>query len=158
MRLRPLYVAGLISMKQRLLIVDGHSMIFRWTELAALHARNGAVARAELVKRLTNFQDNSTWTVAVVFDGRAGPASDVSDPDGIHVFYSASGQTADSLIERLAAKYTSTLDVTVATDDNLERTTVSSLGGSAMSSLQLKEEIEAADRQIADRIRQLKKR
>ncbi len=153
-----IYVADLIDMKQRLLIVDGHSMIFRWPELSGLHARNGAVARAELVKWLTNFQDNSTWTVVVVFDGRAGAASDASDPDGIHVFYSASGQTADSLIERLAAKYASELDVTVATDDNLERTTVSSLGGSAMSSLQLKEEMEAANRQMADRIRQLKKR
>jgi len=145
-------------MPHRLLIVDGHSIIFRWPELSKLHARNGVVARAELVKRLTNFQDNSTWTVVVVFDGRAGPASDMSDTDGIHVFYSASGQTADSLIERLAAKYASELDVTVATDDNLERTTVSSLGGSAMSSLQLKEEMEAADRQIAERIHQLKRR
>ncbi|MEX1117922.1 MAG: NYN domain-containing protein [Terrimicrobiaceae bacterium] len=144
-------------MKQRLLIVDGHSMIFRWPELSKMHGRSGAVARAELVKRLTNYQDNSTWTVVVVFDGRAGAASDVSEPDGIHVFYSAAGQTADSLIERLAAKYAPELDVTVATDDNLERTTVSSLGGSAMSILQLLEDMDAADRHMAERIRQLKR-
>jgi predicted RNA-binding protein with PIN domain len=133
-------------------------MIFQWEDLARQHARNGVAARQELVKRLTGYQDTSGCSVAVVFDGKGGRASDASEPHGIHVFYSASGQTADSVIERLVAKYATELEVTVATDDHLERTTVSSLGASAMSSIQLREEIEACDRELHDRIRQLRRR
>lgn len=145
-------------MKQRLLIVDGHSMIFKSADLARMHARNGAAAREEVIRRLKGFQDSTDWNVAVVFDGKGGRASDASEPHGIHVFYSASGQTADSVIERLAAKYAQELEVTVATDDHLERTTVSSLGGSAMSIVQLCEEIDAVNRDLAETLRRLKNR
>jgi serine/threonine-protein phosphatase PP1 catalytic subunit len=42
-------------------------------------------------------------TVAVVFDGRGAKPSSEGTPGGIAVFYSKSGQTADSIIERLCA-------------------------------------------------------
>ena len=144
-------------MKARILLVDGHSMIFQWPDLTLQHAKKTAVARETLVRMLTGLQDNSDWTVAVVFDGKGVKPSEASEPHGIKVFYSREGQTADSIIERLAAKYASDYDVTVATDDNLERTTVESLGGYSMSAYQLREEITAAGEALDQRLKQMRR-
>ncbi|MFM8716585.1 MAG: NYN domain-containing protein [Spartobacteria bacterium] len=142
-------------MKQKILLVDGHSMIFDWPDLTAMHARNTAAAREELVKRLTALQDSTDWTVAVVFDGKGVKASSEGTPHGIVVFYSKSGQTADSIIERLAAKYAKDHEVTVATNDRMERTTAESFGSSTISGLQLRAEMESALDSMRDTIRRL---
>jgi predicted RNA-binding protein with PIN domain len=145
-------------MKRRILLVDGHSVIFAWPELAEIHQRNTASARENLVRRLTGLQDSTEWEVAVVFDGRGAKASSDSIPHGIAVFYSKSGQTADEIIERLAAKYSATCEVTVATDDHMERTTVEALGGMSMSTDQLLSEMESADGALRERIQNLGKK
>lgn len=145
-------------MKRRILLVDGHSVIFAWPDLAEIHQRNTAAARENLVRRLTALQDSSEWEVAVVFDGRGAKASSDSEPHGIAVFYSKSGQTADEIIERLAAKYSATCDVTVATDDHMERTTVEALGGISISTDQLLSEMDSAGSALRDRIQNLAKK
>ena len=144
-------------MKRRILLVDGHSVIFAWPDLAEIHQRNTATARENLVRRLTGLQDSTAWEVAVVFDGRGAKASSESEPQGIAVFYSKSGQTADEIIERLAAKYAASCEVTVATDDHMERTTVEALGGMSISTDQLLAEIESASGALRDRIQNLGK-
>lgn len=73
----------------------------------------------------------------------------------VKIFYSRDGQTADSLIERLAAKYAANCDVTVATDDHLERTTVEAFGATSISSRQLQSEIEAAGKEVQVTIQRL---
>lgn len=130
-------------------------MIFQWPELSRNYTAAGASVRETLVRMLTSLQDNSDWTVAVVFDGRGDKPSSEGNPCGINVFYSKDGQTADSIIERLAAKYAPGCDVTVATDDHLERTTVESFGAVAISSRQLQSEIEAAVRDVQMTIQRL---
>ena len=143
-------------MKQKILIVDGHSMIFQWPELADRYAAHSAAVREDLVRMLTSLQDNSDYMVAVVFDGKGASPSNASDPGRIKVFYSKSGQTADAIIERLAAKYASTCDVTVATDDHLERLTTESFGAISISSDQLLSEIHAGEKEVRFAISQLK--
>lgn len=92
-------------MRPEYLIVDGHSVIFAWPELRQLHARRTSLARDALTKKLRDYQDWTGTRVAVVFDGK-GPAVNVtSDPGEVQIFYSRAGQTADSIIERLASKY-----------------------------------------------------
>ena len=145
-------------MKRRILLVDGHSVIFAWPDLAEIHQRNTAAARENLVRRLTGLQDSTEWEVAVVFDGRGAKASSDSVPHGIAVFYSKSGQTADEIIERLAAKYSATCEVTVATDDHMERTTVEALGGMSMSTQQLLSETKSAGSALRERIQNLSSR
>ena len=145
-------------MKRRILLVDGHSVIFAWPDLAEIHQRNTASARENLVQRLTGLQDSTEWEVAVVFDGRGAKASSDSVPHGIAVFYSKSGQTADEIIERLAAKYSATCEVTVATDDHMERTTVEALGGMSMSTEQLLSETNSAGSALRERIQNLSSR
>jgi predicted RNA-binding protein with PIN domain len=144
-------------MKEKILLVDGHSMIFDWDDLATMHGRNTAAAREELVRRLTGLQDNSDWTVAVVFDGVGVKASSDGTPHGIAVFYSKSGQTADSIIERLAAKYAKDHDVTVATNDRMERTTAEAFGSFTISGLQLRAEIDMARNSVSETIQRLRR-
>jgi len=145
-------------MKPKILIVDGHSMIFQWPELAADYTARGPSVRESLVRMLTSLQDASDWTVAVVFDGRGPKASAGAEPSAIRVFYSKSGQTADAIIERLAAKYAPDYDVTVATDDRLERLTVESFGAVSISSARLLSEIRAAEAGVRQTIRRLNRR
>ncbi|HEY5770138.1 MAG TPA: NYN domain-containing protein [Terrimicrobium sp.] len=144
-------------MKPQVLIVDGHSMIFQWPDLTLQHAKRTAVARESLVKMLTGLQDNTDWHVTVVFDGNGVKPTEASCPHGIQVFYSTADQTADAVIERLAAKYSDLYEVTVATDDLMERTTVASFGANSMSAWQLREEIETAGRNLDERLRQLRR-
>jgi len=142
----------------RYLIVDGHSVIFAWPELRKLHDRRTALAREDLVKRLTEYQDASGVRVVVVFDGKGAQAGEDTNPGGIQIFYSAAGQTADSIIERLAAKYAATYEITVATSDHLEQTTAMSFGAMTITAEGLRDYLDEAGADLARRIKALKRR
>ncbi len=107
----------------RVLIVDGHSIIFAWQELRKLHVRRSASARDALVRRLTEYQDFSGVHVVAVFDGKGAKTNEQTEPGGVQIFYSGTGQTADDIIERLVAIYGKEHDITVATDDLMEQQT-----------------------------------
>lgn len=131
-------------MRSRYLIVDGHSVIFAWPELRKLHMRRSALAREVLAKELRDYQDWTGVNVVVVFDGRGKHVSEISDPHEVQIFYARRGQTADAIIERLASKYATRLDVTVATSDYLERQTVTACGAASISPEELRELLCAA--------------
>jgi len=82
----------------RFLIVDGHSAIFAWPEMRALHLRRTALARDALIKALTEYQDYTGVRVVAVFDGQGSKLEEATEPGGIQVFYSAQGQTADEVV------------------------------------------------------------
>lgn len=131
-------------MRAQYLIVDGHSVIFAWPELRALHNRRTSLARDALVKKLRDYQDWSRVSVAVVFDGKGSAVSMSSHPDEIQIFYSAEGQTADSIIERLASKYAPRFKLLVATSDFLEQETASACGAECISAEALRWLLEEA--------------
>ncbi len=120
-------------MPARYLIVDGHSAIFGWPELQQLHWRRSSLARDALVKKLRHYQDFSGVRVVVVFDGAGASTTEESEPHGLQIFYSRSGQTADAVIERFASKYAQKFELTVATGDLLEQETVSACGAHCIS-------------------------
>jgi predicted RNA-binding protein with PIN domain len=132
----------------RVLIVDGHSVVFAWRELRDLHGRSQIGARERLVSRLTCYQDATGIKVVVVFDGRGARLTDDRNPGGIQVFYSAAGQTADTVIERLVVKYAGEHDITVATDDGMEQQTVISFGGMAIGTETLRGLLDDAEREV----------
>src|SRR5215467_2400282 len=117
----------------RYLIVDGHSVIFGWPELSKLHARRSSLAREALIKQLRDYQDWTGVRVVAVFDGKGKKVEATSDPAEVQVFYSRSGQSADSIIERLASKYGKRFDLTVATSDSMEAETVHACGAEWVS-------------------------
>lgn len=145
-------------MASRYLIVDGHSVIFAWPELRKLHGRRTALARDELVKALTEYQDASGVRVVAVFDGKGVSANEQSAPGGIQVFYSADGQTADAIIERLAAKYAKEHEITVATSDLLEQQTVAAFGAVPISTELLREFLDDARTDLKRRLKQHRRR
>jgi len=139
----------------KFLIVDAHSTIFAWPEMRALHSRRMVLARDALVKKLTAFQDTSEYRVVAVFDGQGSRPTEASEPGGIQVFYSAQGQNADAIIERLVAKYAGIHEITVVTNDRLEQDTATAFGATSISPEIFRMMIEEAE---ADFQRSLKKR
>jgi predicted RNA-binding protein with PIN domain len=142
----------------RVLIVDGHSVIFAWPEVRAKHARRTALARDAVIKALTEYQDNSGVHVVAVFDGKGARANEATEPGGIQVFYSGADQTADDIIERLVAKYAGKHDITVATSDRLEQMTVNTFGASWISAENLPSLLEEARQTLDRNLKNLKKR
>jgi len=119
--------------RTRYLIVDGHSIIFTWPELRKLHARRSSLAREALMKQLRDYQDWTGVSVVVVFDGKGRKTSATSEADDVQIFYSRSGQSADTIIERLASKYAKRFELTVATSDSMEAETVLACGAEWIS-------------------------
>ncbi len=131
-------------MRPQYLLVDGHSIIFAWPELRSLHDRRTSLARDALVRQLRDYQDWTGIHVVVVFDGRGPVVSHETHPGEIQIFYSRAGQTADSIIERLASKYAERFDLLVATGDYLEQETATASGAEAISPERLRELLQEA--------------
>lgn len=131
---------------ERLLVVDGHSAIFAIAALRELH--QGATrhrARLELIRMLRDLGDWSGWKVVVVFDGRQRDRSfEGGGREGIMVIYSKGSETADAVVERLAARFSEKGDeVRVASNDRMVLMTATTFGASGMR-------IEALERWIRD--------
>ena len=122
-----------MSERPRYLIVDGHSVIFAWPELRRLHARRSSLAREALLKQLRNYQDWTGVRVVIVFDGKGKKIDASSEPGGVQIFYSRTGQSADAIIERLASKYAKRFELMVATSDMMEAQTVQACGAEWIS-------------------------
>ncbi len=135
------------------LLVDGHSVIFAWPELRALHVRRMGAAREALVRALTDYQDHSGVRVVLVFDGQgAAVTEDQEGRDGIQIFYARAGQTADAIVERLVAKYAATHRLTVATSDSLEQQTALAFGAAGIVTAEgLRGVLDAAGREFERR-------
>ena len=142
----------------RVLIVDGHSVIFSWPEMRALHGRRTALARDAVAKALTEYQDATGVHVVAVFDGKGARANEATEPGGIQIFYSGVDQTADDIIERLVAKYAQRHDITVVTSDRLEQMTVNTFGANYISAEMLPGLIEEARESVSREVKRLKKR
>lgn len=134
-----------MSRRARFLIVDGHSVIFAWPDLRKLHARRPSLARESLVKQLRAYQDWVDTRVIVVFDGKGTRVTEISDPHDVQIFYSRKGQTADSIIERLASRYATRFHLIVATSDYLEQQTASAFGAECISPEMLRQILREAE-------------
>lgn len=116
------------------IIIDGHSLLHRDPECAALqHAHKGAQARLRLLGKLAAVAGRLAPRWTIVFDGRdtGGPGDEVVPP-GFDVRYSPASLTADTVIERLAADAPRPDRVLVVTSDRLERETVDAAGARSM--------------------------
>ena len=137
------------------ILVDGYSLLHGWPQLARGKPRHSAAARDELLQRLTLYQDAIGTPITIFFDGGGAPSGTptaVSTPE-VEVLYSRSGQTADQMIERAAHRFATYGEVLAVTDDNAERDTVISLGGSASSCWSFIQTVESTLAELADDIK-----
>lgn len=117
------------------LLIDGHNVIYAWPELLRDHrvASRRPLARIELLKRLRNLQDMSGMQVVVVFDGAKQGTNEEREPEGLQIIYADPGTTADTIIERLVARYAAERPMRVASGDGMVRETILSLGAEWIS-------------------------
>jgi len=83
------------------ILVDGYSLLHQWPDLAPGKPRHSAVAREELINRLTQYYDATGTPITIIFDGASGPAVEFPSTPEVEILYSRAGQTADQIIERV---------------------------------------------------------
>ena len=88
------------------IIVDGYNVIRQWPELAMLDRADLQSGREALLRELQSYRRAKGHKITVVFDGQeqGGFSEGVASAGGIGVRFSRRGETADSVIARLAAE------------------------------------------------------
>jgi predicted RNA-binding protein with PIN domain len=117
------------------ILVDGYSLLHRWTTLAPDKPRHSAAAREELAHVLTRYHDYCGTPITIVFDGTgsAQRPGEIESTAAVEILFSRDGQTADQVIERAAFRFREYGEVLAVTDDYAERDTVMNMGGLASS-------------------------
>ena len=141
----------------RYLLVDGHSVIFSWPELRALHQRDRSRARLQLQKQLQALHDTTSWGITLVYDGTIGTQPERGPKDMV-VLYSQAHQTADSIIERLVGQVENRAQITVVTADEAEKRTVEAMGALTASPEWLSSELNTQQFEWQKTIRNIGKR
>ncbi len=139
----------------RYLLVDGHSIINAWPELRVLHrqAARRHTARDLLLQRMRHYQDMTGERVIVVFDGPQPRTTEEREPEGLQIFYADAGTTADTIIERLVAKYAKEHTLTAATADGMIRETVTAFDAYWVNPDALKRMCDDAEGEMRRRIK-----
>jgi uncharacterized protein len=131
------------------ILVDGYNVIKRNVSFQALSAKSLADARQLLVNQLVSRYRHTPHQVIVVFDGE-GVSEQSTQNRRIRIIYSRAGETADSVISRLAASARATgREVELYSDDSEVRQSVSQQGGMISSTDQLTKNLNAAPVDLA---------
>lgn len=128
------------------LVVDGYNIIYTCPKLERLGMEH---ARAKLVEIMTDYTALAGQQVVVVFD-----AYRVKEPgerslvvDGVEVFFTRPGETADSLIERLVGQLVKKGTVYVVTSDWTEQRVIFGRGGYRITPVEMWDQIKRARRE-----------
>jgi predicted RNA-binding protein with PIN domain len=116
------------------LIIDGYNLLHVVDELNPLLASDIQLARHRLVRLLENTAHRMAQQTTIVFDGRAYGQDDALTSKHLEIFYSSGKHTADTVIERLVARYPAPGKILVVTSDRAEANAVLSDGAQVMSS------------------------
>lgn len=101
------------------ILVDGHSLLEEWKDLAPGKPRHSEVAREELIGWLTRYSDAIGTAVTAVFEGGSSPADLVLLPPAgsVEVLFSRPGQKPSQFLERLAQRMHGHGEFLVVADD-----------------------------------------
>ncbi|MFO7953173.1 MAG: NYN domain-containing protein [Bacillota bacterium] len=121
------------------LIVDGYNIIGAWDYLKEMKKRDLGSARDQLIDDLSGFLPWCWERIIIVFDGQSYEWEDLG---GVEVVFTGKKQTADTMIEHLAAGLVLKYPVEVATSDIAENRAASAVGAMVISASALQEKIE----------------
>ncbi len=108
---------GRLSMNPEI-IIDGHNLLHRASDLREIMGRNPEEAREVLIHKLNLLRSGKRIKISLVFDGdRVGQPSR-QNVGGISVTYSIKPVTADTLIKRMLQKHENPANVLVVSSDN----------------------------------------
>jgi uncharacterized protein len=130
-------------------LIDGYNVIRRNQSLAEAERRFGlAVGRDALIAKVASRYRQTAHTAIVVFDGDGSSESTTSLPRCRgRVIFTRAGESADAVIERIAAhERHAGRSVKVVTDDIEVRASVAVHGGRAESATELMRATHAPDR------------
>ena len=138
-------------------LVDGYSLLHSWKRFTNRKTRSHSLQhkRDALIRILQQYADHTGHRVTLVFDAYAAKHKpDIPEPTpGVEVIYSDKGKTADEAIERTVGEASQPAQILVVTSDNLERTTVESLGARSMSGDLFEMEVNAAVKDLDTLVR-----
>lgn len=100
----------------------------------------------------------SDCQVVVVFDGTQTQMSEEREKDGLQIIYADSGNSADHILEKLAAKYARQHPMRVVSADGMVGETIMAFGADWLSPELLKSLCDDAEKQIQGQIQKLKSR
>jgi uncharacterized protein len=133
------------------ILVDGYNVIKSAPSFRAALGQSLLAARTQLITLLVNRYRHTPHQVIVVFDGDETLEQVVQDRR-IRIIYSRYGETADSVIARLAAQARITGREVEIYSNDIE-VQQSAQGGTARSIGQLERQFYAAPRDVAQRAR-----
>lgn len=147
------------KLKRNLLIIDGYNVLRSGSNYKLMFQDDHThevfnTARDRLINDATSFSDNQT-TVILVFDGAKNKESiGASQKVGnVEVIFSAAGQSADKVIEKLAREARSKYkDITVVSSDAAIQETVFADNVSRMSANDFSWEVNHSNEQLASEI------
>lgn len=131
------------------ILVDGYNVIKRDPSFQSLGAKRLASARQLLIDQLVSRYRHTPYQVIIVFDGEGASEQTLQDRR-VRIIYSRAGETADSVIARLAASARAQgRDVELYSDDIEVRQSVTKHGGNVGSTSQLTKHLTAAPADLA---------
>jgi uncharacterized protein len=132
----------------REILVDGYNVIQRDRSFQSARQRSFEAARHALITQLINRYRHTPHHVTVVFDGDA-PREQTTHEQRIRIIFSRAGESADSVIARLAAQARAEgHDVEMFSDDLEVQHAVKSLGGKAQTTGQLTTHLNAPPKHL----------
>jgi uncharacterized protein len=135
------------------ILVDGYNVIKRSPSFQSLEAKNLEFAREQLITQLVNRYRHTPHRVTIVFDG-SDIHEQVHHKQRIRIIYSRFGETADSVIARLAVSARAEgRTVEMYSDDREVQRAVSRQGGEIHTTAQLTLQFNAPSRDVARRFK-----
>ncbi len=128
----------MVGLKASVLIVDGYNIIGAWENLKELKEKDLGSARDQLISSLSAYYPWCWDRIIIVFDGRHFAWDYLT---GVEVVFTEAGESADTMIEKLAAGLAAEYRVEVATSDFAELRAASALGAAILSAPALKERL-----------------
>ena len=133
-------------------LVDGYNIIKNSEMFRAMEIKSASEARKLLIKQLHYRYRHDMCRVTVVFDGK-GKQEQMSHEQHIRIIFSHAGETADSVIARLAAEARAAgHSVEMYSNDGEVQQRVVEQGGRASSVQQLVTKLNAPARDLTYRV------
>ncbi|HCG98310.1 MAG: hypothetical protein A2074_08315 [Candidatus Aquicultor primus] len=138
---------------KKLLIVDGYNLIYATDRYDKWRESDLELARVKLIEDLATLKALHDYEIVLVFDAAKTNARGRTNAQilGIDVWFTRAGETADSMIERMAAQTSFEGDVIVATSDYSQQKVVFHHGVLRKSSRELVAEFESTAHDIEDK-------
>ncbi len=124
------------------LIIDGYNVINKWPELIKAKHKSIEFAREKLNTLIQKYSDFKGIKATIVYDGKGNNREEMEGNPKI--IYSKNKETADAVIESLAYNYDKPDEITVVTDDNIQRNFVIGAGAHCISADQFETELSEA--------------